>query len=345
MPRGKRHTIKEIAEHAGVATSTVSRVLNNKVTHIAVTEETRRKIARAVDELGYFPNVNAKRLSSDRAFVIGLQVPGRLSSGRHAFSDHTLIETMRGIEDALCGTPYKLLLVFKDEEYARRHEHLRLFQEKNVDGMLIWGEHDSCLYCEDIAEFPILFVNSRPGAPKTVNYIGHDNFRAGFAVTEHLLGRGCRNLLYISAGDKLSIARERNEGVAAALKTRGLELDPAKTLFGDFTTKMGFALMDKALEAGELSFDAVVCASDLMAIGAYQAALKHGRRIPEDFALVGINGVDAFVESICPLTTYKVDCFNLGRRAVERLFHMIENGQETTLNELVTGEIIIRRTA
>ena len=343
--RRKRHTIKEIAEHAGVASSTVSRVLNNKVTRVAVTEETKRRIARAVDELGYFPNVNARRLSSDKTFVIGLQVPGCRSSGVHAFSDHTLVETMRGVEDALGGTPYKLLLIFKDEEYVRKHEYLRLFQEKNVDGLLIWGEHDGCIYREEILDFPVLFLNARPGAPKSVNYIGHDNYRAGFAVTEYLLDKGRRDFLYISANGDLSLARERNAGVAAALAARGLELAAGKTFFGNFTLGSGFALMDKILASGELAFDAVICANDSMAIGVYQAALRHGKKMPEDFALVGIDGVDAFGENFCPLTTFKVDCFKLGRRAVERLFHMVEGGREAPSTELVNGEIIIRRTA
>lgn len=345
MRNNGKYTIKEIARYAGVAPSTVSRVLNNTVTSIPVTEKTRKKILRAVKEFDYSPNVNAKRLSAKKTFVIGLQVPANETSPAHAFSDHTLIETMRGIEDIVKNSEYKLLIIFKTAKYFKDNEYIKLFKEKNLDGLIIWGEHDNYAYNDAILDYPVVFVNSSPGAPQNINFITHDNYNASFMLTEHLIKKGYKNFLYLTANQTLSIVRERKAGFLDALKKHSLEIDDSKIIESTCISRQAFEIMDKILAEKKLSFDAVACINDSAAIGVYQAALKHGKKIPQDFALAGGDGVDVFGENYLPLTTFRVNCFEMGRRAVQRVFELIDDKNPTPSTEKIKAELVIRKTA
>lgn len=345
MQNQKNYTIKEIASYAGVAPSTVSRVLNNTLTSIPVTEKTRKKIFAAVKKFDYSPNVNAKRLSAKKTFVIGLQVPADETSTVHAFSDHTLVETMRGIEDIVKSSEYKLLIIFKTAEYFRNSEYIRLFKEKNLDGLIIWGEYDAYSYKEEILDYPVVFINSRPAYPQKINFIGHDNYNASFTLTEYLIDKGYRDFLYFTADERLSITKERMSGFMDALQKHSIKIDSSKIIRSDYISDMGFKIMDKILTENKLSFDAVVCINDTAAAGVYQAALKHGKKIPLDFAITGGDGVDVFNEGWLPFTTFKVNCFEMGRRAVQRVFELIDGKNMTSSAEMIKTELLIRETA
>ena len=345
MQNQKKYTIKEIARYAGVAPSTVSRVLNNTLTSIPVTEKTKKKILFAVKKFDYSPNVNAKRLSAKKTFVIGLQVPADETSTCHAFSDHTLVETMRGIEDIVKNSEYKLLIIFKTGEYFRNDEYIRLFKEKNLDGLIIWGENDNYSYKEDILEYPVVFINSRPAEPQNINFITHDNYGASFTLTEYLIHKGYRDFLYFTGSECLSITRERKAGFLDALKKHSVKIDDSNIISSNYISDMGFKIMDRILTEKKLSFDAAVCINDSTAAGVYQASVKHSKKIPGDFALTGGDGVDVFREGYLPFTTFRVNCFEMGRRAVQRVFDLIDGKSEAPLIEKLKVEFVIGETA
>lgn len=346
MNKKNRYTIKDIAEYAGVGISTVSRVLNKTSNPISITEATKRKIFEAVKKFDYAPNVNAKRLSKDKSFTIALVVPGYSEFGNcHAFSDYTLMETLRGIEDSITGTPYKLLLVFKNQKYIGEKEYLKLFGEKSIDGMLIWGARFSDDYIRELCDYPVVMINSYNEFADGAGYIGHDNVQGSFDVTEHLIAKGYRNFLHFRGIQDNSIAVDRNDGFLKAIRKRNIKIRKSCIVDSPFDWKSAYHAMDELLTGNALVFDAVVSGSDGIAYGVYKAAVKHGKKIPGDFALVGGDGVDRFIESSCPLTTFKVDCFKMGKLAVEKLTALIDGRLKKPFKRLIKTKIVIRDTA
>jgi DNA-binding LacI/PurR family transcriptional regulator len=346
MNKKNKCTIKDIAEYANVGISTVSRVLNKTSNPISITETTKKKIYEAVKKFDYTPNINAKRLSKNQSLIIALIIPGYADrDGSHAFSDYTLMETMRGIEDSIINTPYKLLLVFKTEKYVSEKEYLKLFREKCIDGMIIWGASLEDKYIDELDAFPVIQINTRNKLEGFKNYIGHDNFKGGCEITEYLIEKGYKNFLYFKANQTNTIAIERCNGFLKALEKHNIEIDSKNIIDCSFDWTSAYEIMDELLEAGKLKFDCVVTPNDSIAFGVYKAALKHGKKIPEDFALTGGDGIDPFIETSCPLTTFKVDCFKMGQLAINKLTALIEGKLKGSFEDLLTPEIIIRNSA
>ena len=342
----KKYTINDIARYTGVGISTVSRVLNKTTTKIAVTEKTKQRIWDAVKQFDYAPDINAQRLSSRKSYVLALIVPAYRPGVRpHAFTDHTIIEALRGVEDAILKTKYKLLLIFKNDDFIEQKEYLKLFREKSIDGMIIWGASFKDNYISELAGYPVMVMNAYNSEDDKVSYVGHDNLNASFKMTEYLIKKGYRNFCYIGARLGNSIAKERREGVMQALKKHNIKLRDENIFEGDFYPERAYEIMDGILTGKKHKFDAVITVNDSTALGVYRAALAHGKKISGDFALVGGDGVDCFGEEVCPLTTFRVDCFKMGRIAIEKLIDQVEGRESKAFKILLDTELIIRKTA
>ncbi|MBL4700594.1 MAG: LacI family DNA-binding transcriptional regulator [Phycisphaeraceae bacterium] len=318
----KKYTIKDVAQRSGVGVSTVSRVLNNYSTKIKVSERTRQKIFDVVKELDYMPNIHAKRLSQNKSMVIGLEVPSSAPGYVHAFADTPLIETMRGIEEAISKTPYRLLLSFKNKQYIDSREYLQLFRESGIDGLIVWGCQCADNYDKALFDYPVVFANTYPDTPKEINFIGHDNFNASRKQTQDLIDQGCKKFIYLSGPLINSISIELRNGFLQALQEAGIAFDETRDFEGDFCYLSGFELMNQIITEGTLDFDAVVTANTKMAAGVFDAAQHHHRQCPADFALVGGRG--SAVENNSQIPFFEANCLTMGRLAIEKLQQLID---------------------
>ncbi len=311
-------TIREVAKRAGVGIATVSRVLNGSP---SVSEETRRRVLQAIEELNYTPNPIARRLSTGRTWTIGALVP--------FFTLPEFVKRLQGIQRALSDSAYDLVL-FNIESLAQRDKYfLDLSKNNRVDGLLILS---LSLTDEQIATFaeahiPLVLVDAvHPKASRVVA----DHALGGRLATEHLIALGHRRIAFVS--DPLDdpfhfiAPRQRFQGYCRALEAAGLPLREAYHLHGahgrENARRMGRAL---------LSLDepptAVFAASDTQAIGVMEAARERGLRIPEDLSVIGYG--DLRDAEYLDLTTVHQPLFESGVEAVNLLLELIEDPPET----------------
>ena len=307
-------SLRDVAERAGVSVATASRVVSGSA---SVRPETRQKVERAMRELLY---VAPDRPAASGA--IGLLLP---EFGNPVFS--ALAQAMEtnaaraGLATILCNT---------HGEVPREVDYAHMLLERRVDGMIFIsaeitdtrGEHGH--YAQLIESGArLVFVN---GASETlhVTSVGVDERAAGRIATEHLLELGHTRIGFVAGQAYASPTREKQLGRDDALRAAGLEPN-GLVAHASFTLAGGRQAMRRLLEPGEGRPSAVICSSDLMAIGALLEAVAHGVRVPDDLSIVGFDGIDAATWTQPPLTTVEQPIDVIAKTAIAALQAQIED--------------------
>jgi LacI family transcriptional regulator len=319
-------SIREVARRAGVASSTVSRVLNNRMGALRVAASTREKIIATARQLNYTPNVNALRLFSKRVGVIGLVAPSFRRTGTHILEDRHLTWIISGLEGLMNERRHNLLLLFNDDDFIREKRYLNLFRERNVDGLLIWGAREHEAFWGELAEagWPHLFLTSLPADSETVNFLASDYEQAGYVTVRHLLAKGHRQLAWLGGLPDTSPNRLLESGFARALAEQGMAMDAvATTRRVEYSKREGMAAVDEWLAQG-VPFTALACADHNLADGAL-ASLRHRRiKVPGQVAVACCDSPESVQGDIADLTRSKTRDFELGRLAAVSIFNLIE---------------------
>ena len=159
--------MRDVARAAGVSPGTVSRVLSNRMGRTRVSAATRQKILDAVRTLDYVPNINARRLFSNRSGVFGLVLPRFDFPMRRMFEDQHLMRILAGIEETISPEGYRVLLIFADRDFVSGKEYLNIFRSKQLDGVFIWGAASADRFYAELGEhgYPHVFITTRPARP------------------------------------------------------------------------------------------------------------------------------------------------------------------------------------
>ena len=318
MDSDKVYTIKDIARYAGVAPSTVSRVLSNKPNRVNITEKTKEKIWAAVKEFNYTPNVNARRLAGCRVNTIALVMPSRVDTAVDVFSDVFLRKLLLGLERVMIERKCRLMMVFKHDSYVADREYLKIFNEGSISGMLIWGARTDDRYIRELYNMPVLQVGGYYEQSPLMNYIGHDIEQGSYMVARNVLKQGRRKIACVWGPPYSSISLEHRGGVMRAMDEAGLrpEMEFSMESFG---RAEGEKSMELALTSGNNPDAALFCTST-EAMGAENAMRKHGMT-SSDIILGGGYGGEADAPHIA---TYIPDAVNMGKTGAETLLGMIE---------------------
>jgi DNA-binding LacI/PurR family transcriptional regulator len=326
-------TLADVAKRVGVSAKTVSNVVNHTGW---VGDEVRAKVEAAIRELDYRPNLAARHLRQGKTGLIALALPdlkepyfAELASYFVAAAqqrDATVLISQTGGErtvelgivegeslpaaDAVVLSP----LTLTEEDLARR---------RSTTPLVLLGEH------------------AQATAPEGVPHLGVNNPVAAGLAVGHLIERGRRRIAAVglqSSGRKDS-AVVRFEGYTAALAQAGLPVDPALTREVEhFSRAEGAAAVEALVESG-VAFDAVFCFNDSMAFGALTTLARHGRRVPDDVAVVGFDDVDEAAFTVPPLTTVGPS----PRVIADRLFDLIDHRDENpTGRHVIAPELIVR---
>jgi LacI family transcriptional regulator len=218
-----------------------------------------------------------------------------------------------------------------------------------VDGIIFTSAHMGDPNIIGLAEegFPIILVNRRTYHPivrNKVDYVGVDNILGGFLAVEHLIRLGHERIGVIGGSSESSVGFERLEGGKKALATYGLEAVGDYFLEGDFLKGSGYQGGKKFLEMDEPP-TAIFATNDYMALGAYQAIMEEGIRVPEGIALVGFNDIEFTSMKGIELTTIGQKKYEMGALAVRTLVERIEGGKVGPPKEIILEpELIIRKT-
>ncbi|AOS63549.1 LacI family DNA-binding transcriptional regulator [Actinoalloteichus hymeniacidonis] len=337
MDRTGQATVHSVAVRAGVSAATVSRALNGRAD---VHEETRRRVLRAAESLGYRrPKGSGRRRDRAGERVIGLltghagRVPEpRRNSDRAVDPDQQdavtacaaerfSLPVLTGAEAAFGGTHVVAMLCWTPGEGRRERQHAEALVRHGVDGLLVLGSRRETRHpipLPGAEPTPVVYAVTPSCNARDLSLITDD--RAGGALAaRHLLDRGCRRITQIPGPPADRSALERSAGFAAELARSGLTpLAPACGP-GRWSQGWGRRAANLLLERHP-DLDGVFCASDQIAAGAVDGLRDRGAAVPEDVAVVGYENWEPFaVETRPRLTTIDMNLGLLGRLAAERL--------------------------
>ena len=336
---GSRRTIRDVAAHAGVSASTVSRVLGGEY---PVSTATRTRVMRAVRELDYVADARAKAIAGAGTPTLAF-VLDDITGPSFAHMAH-------GVEREASRLGHLCLVCSTDGDAEHELEFIEMMRAQRAAAViLVGGATNTAEYRARMARIADslasagsrLVLCGRPpldaGTPVTV--IEYDNEGGAYALCSHVLAQGHQRILFLGGKPDSTTALGRERGYLAAHRARGLEPDPALRLAGDFTRDSGHRLIRRALELG-LDFTAVMASTDMVASGALTALHEAGLRVPADVSLVGYDDIPFARDLHPPLTTVHVPYEELGRLAVRTA---LGRTPETPDEHLLLGTHVVVR--
>jgi DNA-binding LacI/PurR family transcriptional regulator len=317
--------LAEIAAAANVSISTVSRVLNRRA---GVNDETRRRVLEVLAEKPYTPRGLG---ALQRTAVLGLLVPELTNPVFPAFAE--ALETRaarRGYSSVLCNTR---------SASVREEEYVRMLLARGVEGMVFVSpestdvaashDHYSQLKAEGVH---MVFVNGRMPS-LDVPDVGVDEQAAGYLATRHLVELGHRRIGFVSGPARSMPARLKAAGWAVALAEADLALDPTLVAHAPYGAAGGAAALARLLATSRPT--AVICSSDLMALGAVSEARHRGLRVPGDLSVVGFDDIPLAAYASPALTTLAQPIGEIARAAVDGLLADLEGTPAATVHTRV----------
>jgi LacI family transcriptional regulator len=334
---GRYTTIKDIAKVAGVSHTTVYRALNDKPRISLSTKEQIISIARAFD---YQPNVVARSLVSGRTRTLGLVIT--------TIVNPFYPELARGIEDTARSLGYSIILCCTNFDISLEKKYIDTLRGRGVDGIIFTSAHIHDPNIRRLVEdtFPLVLVNRRvSGDPilKSLDYVVVDNVKGGFLAVEHLIRMGYRRIGVISGPEDSSVAVERLIGARKAFAGYGLNPKEFLVLEGDFLKPSGYEATKRFLSLRNHP-SAIFGVNDYMALGALEAVLDAGLRVPEDVALMGFNNIEVSSLKTVELSTIGQKKYEMGSIAVHTLIERIEGGGRDEARQIILEpELIVRK--
>lgn len=329
------HSLRDVAQLAGVSVATASRVLSGS-SH-PVSEQTRRRVLSAADSLSFVPNRLARALVTARSQTVGVIV--------HDISDPYFGDIVKGLEDGIHARGYQLFVANSDRDPEKELDYVRAFDANQVDAIVFAA---SSLTDQDYAETLRMLVarfRARGGAIVLLSdhllegpRVLFDNRRAVADMVGYLVGRGHRHLGYISGPPDLEVSHVRLAGFNEATADFGLSTGPQYVADGRFTVQGGEAAVTELLERVEVT--AVLAANDLMAIGATRRLLSSGVAVPDDISVAGLDDIAIAEYGPIPLTTMRVPTYEIGREGASLLLDALDDTDP--VNPRLKGEIIER---
>lgn len=308
--------LRDVAEHAGVSVKTVSNVVHE---HPNVSREMRAKVLSAIDTLGYVPNMSARSLRSGRSGLIGLAVP--------RVGDPYFSRVAEAVIDAAARRGLSVLVEQTAGNPARETDVLQGHRPTIVDG-LIFSPISVTQQTLDEASpaVPLVLLGEHLMASARTR-VAVDNVAASAEAVEHLLSTGRSRVAAVGTkrGSTAATAELRLTGYRQALSARGVTIDPALEVVTEHFSRAAGVRAVTALLATGVSFDALFCFNDLLALGAIEALRHSGRRVPDDVAVVGFDDIEEGGHTNPSLTTIAPDLERLAEQAVDSLVRRLDD--------------------
>ena len=307
--------IREVAKRAGVSTATVSRVLSRPD---VVSPDTRSRVLKAVERLGYAPNSVAKNLRTLKSRKLLVTVPD--------ISNPFFALILQGIEDCAQKNGYAVLLGDTQQDERREERYALMLKQKEADGLIFLGYRlpkVAATVVNEMAPQCAPIVNGCEFSPELgVPSVHIDNARAAAEAMTHLYELGHRRIGVVTGPLVSPLSRDRLDGVLATARSRDAEAQLA-VMQGDFSMGSGSEAAERLLTQSHPT--AMFCFSDEMAMGVLETARRRGLRVPADLSVVGFDDIRFARCTDPPLTTIAQPMREIGEETV-RLLLSILNG-------------------
>ncbi len=328
--------IREIARRAKVSTATASRAINRVST---VDPQLSRRVWKVVEELGYFPNTQARALASGRSRIFGLIVS--------EITNPFFPEIVQTFENLAVENNFEILLTSTVHDPKRMESAVRRMIERRVDGVAIltFGMEESLLEQLRFREVPQVFVDVGPDAPRVANI--RIDYLAGIRqAVQHLAALRHKHIGFIAGPEHLKSAIARRTAFRQAMSEINLSSD--RIIEGDHTLESGMKAVTELMTRRGKFPTAILCSNDMTAIGVLRDAYDREIKVPEELSVIGFDDIRLTEFTTPPLTTVRMSQADLARLAFGALMSETErvgtpeNGGEYTL---ATSLVLRRSTA
>ncbi len=326
-------TLDDVARHVGVTSATVSNVITGKG---SVSEKTRARVFAAIEEMGYQPNLVARGLARRKTFTLALVLL--------TIANPFYAEIAEEIERVARQHGYQLLLCNTHKDTTTGREHLKGLSSRWVDGLLVMG---GSLSVPDMLAAArrgqrgqplVLCIPSENEQNAALPVVDIDFRYAGELAAQHLLALGHHRAAVIVEAPSHVL---RWEGFRTALATSGVALPAEYVQYGDSTMQSGYQAAEVLL-ALPIRPTAIFATNDLMALGAVEAALDHGLRVPSDLSVVGLDDIMLGAHVRPPLTTVAIPKQELAKQAIELLLRYIDSTETGPVSLTVRPHLVVR---
>jgi LacI family transcriptional regulator len=306
-------TIRDIAKKLGLSIGAVSRALDG---YPDISEETRQKVVQTAQEIGYAPNQAARQLRRKKADAIGYILPANTPR----FADPFFTEFLAGLGDETAVQPFDLLIsIAAPGEEAERQIYRNWVQGHKVDGLILTHMHLHDWRAQFLSQNKIPFSaleNSLDGLDFARIEV---NRRDGMIeLIAHLVEKGFKRIAYLGGPLDLKIEMDQFDGYRLGLETHRIAFDASLIVSGDLTSSDGYQATKQLLSISPPP-DAIVCINDETAFGVLHAAHELGRKVGQDFAVAGFDGVQASKHTEPPLTSLDIPVYDVARHLVRML--------------------------
>lgn len=333
----KKPSSFDVARVARVSRTTVSYVLNERH-DLAIPQATRERVFRAAAELGYRQNHLARSLRSGKTMLLGVILPG--------LDEPYMAAIVHGIEAACAEEGYRVLLANSQRDPATEARQVGLLLEHRIDGLIcLPSEHTlpwMTSWLETVQEngTACVVVDDRSLSDR-LDCVISDDLRGARLAVEHLIRRGHRCIAHLAGSQNVSSGQDRRNGYAAALEDAGIAVDPDMICVYSFDADRVAPAVEPLLSRPDPP-TALFAANDVMAAEARETLRTHGRRVPDDMALVGYGNMSW--GRYLGLTTVDQDDQVLGREAARRLFARLRDRQSSPEQIVLPTRLIVRET-
>jgi DNA-binding LacI/PurR family transcriptional regulator len=306
-------SIRDVAKRARVSIATVSRVVNRITT---VDPDLAKRVWKAVEEIGYVPNPQARALVSGHSKILGLIVS--------EITNPFFPELIQEFENLAVAQGYEVMIGSTSYDAVRTESVVRRMLQRNVDGVAVmtFGIEEEIVKTLVESPLPLVFVDAGPKQPN-VHVLKVDYGEGIREAVQHLAALGHRSMAFISGPLTLRSAIARRDAFLRSLEEIGLSKPAPAIVEGNHTMEGGIAAMEKLMAQGALP-TAVVCSNDMTAIGVLHALHRTTHTVPKDISVVGFDDIHLSQFMLPPLTTVRMSCKDLASAAVQALRAGIE---------------------
>lgn len=330
MLRSDRLTIKDVAKYAGVSVATISRVLNEPD---KVSEDTKTKVLKAIEETGYQQNLFGKHLRCKKTNIILVMLTSVVNS--------FCAKIVNSIDNEAKKHGYSIMICTTNDDPKTEERYLNYVKNRFVDGMIVINSTMNQPQMASLSsEFPVIQC-SEYADPDTTPYVTINNKQAAKDAVNHLIKNGKKNIMLIGVDDPNIIsAKERLEGYKEALKENNIKFDRNKVIFSNFGFRNTQRLMSDYFKDG-VNCDAIFAISDKMAAAAIVSLQEKGLKVPEDITIIGFDNTDIAYIFNPTITTVAQPHKEMGKTAFKMLLDRIND--KKCENCILNHELVIRK--
>ena len=332
MKPKKRVTLLDVAKHAGVSRATASLIVRGSS---EITEKTRNKVLKSMQELGYVYDRVAANMRSNKTSTVGLIITD--------IANPFYSELLRGVHNSLDESGYSVFLGTTFDIDAKQQKLLSTMLEHRVGGLILCPVSDSSAETiERIKQLDIpLVLSVRELENVEADYVGIDYVVGAQMAVNHLIQKGHRRIAFLGGFSGSTAWKKRKEGYCNALIQAGIELDDSLIIESDITREGGKDAVRKVILNHEPP-TAVFCFNDFVAHGVILGLSDAGLRPGKDLAVVGFDNVPEASLYNPPLTTVSSYARLIGSQAASLLHQRIQNREREQQRIILHPELVVR---